>query len=342
MIRNLLILAVLCSWVVGLGLSPLSAEPSPQQKLMAKRAAELDAYRKLAEQIMGLQISATSHVKDFVTVNDRVATAFDQFLKGVRFTDVRYFDDGTAETDAQVTIEQLVTTLKKICSEVYQGGQWKKEVFEEITRNTQRSVISVTGVGAITPHTNLPDPVKEDVKIAGPVAKTGIIALAIPEIFRKQAPAERLKAKRAAELDAYRKLFERVYGFAIASQTLVEDFTTKKDVIRTAMEGHLKGVKFDAVRYNEDGTVEVEAQMTIEQVVTTIQRTADMVFEKGRWNQDVYEKIQRESQRKVIAVVGVGALDTSAPGTPAPGTPGTPAGQGGTRRIDGPPTVIVD
>ena len=40
------------------------AEVTPQQKLMAKRAAQLDAYRMLAERILGLELAGTTTVRD--------------------------------------------------------------------------------------------------------------------------------------------------------------------------------------------------------------------------------------------------------------------------------------
>ena len=203
------------SWIVGwmvvltgvLAAGPVWAdEMSPQQKLMAKRAAELDGYRKLAEQILGLEISASSHVRDFVTESDRIATYLDEFIKGIRFTDVRHYEDGTCETDAEVTIQQVITTLKRSVDEVYEGGKWKKDVFEDIKKRTKRTVIAVTGCGAVRPETKIDDPADE--AIVGPVLNPRARRISLPPIYREYPPAERLKAKRAAEVDGYRKLLE--------------------------------------------------------------------------------------------------------------------------------------
>ena len=53
-----------------------------QNKLLAKRAAEADAYRKLAECIKGLQITSDTYVKDFVTEADIIQTELDTFIRG--------------------------------------------------------------------------------------------------------------------------------------------------------------------------------------------------------------------------------------------------------------------
>lgn len=300
-----LIRSTLLTFLLLLALIPASAqaELSPQQKLMAKRAAQLDAYRLLAERIMGFTIKGDSTVRDFVTESDRIATAFDTFLKGVRFSEPRYFDDGSCEIDAEVTIEQVVTTLKKIHSEVYEGGKWKKEYFDDITKQTERKIIAVTGSGAIRPNSVIPDPANE------PIVRRPR-EMNLPEIYKRFPPNERLKAKRAAELDAYRLLHERIFGLAIRGNTTVRNFVTENDKIQTAFEGQLKGIRTMNIRYAPDGVVEVEMQITIEQVVTTVKRVYEEVYQGGQWKKEYFDDISKSTQRKVISVVGSGALDT--------------------------------
>jgi len=294
---------ITCLLLLTLLLAPAQAELSPQQKLMSQRAAQLDAYRLLAERIMGFAIKGDSTVRDFVTENDQIATAFDTFLKGVRFSEPRYFDDGSCEIDAEVTIEQVITTLKKIQSEVYVGGKWKSEDFEAITKQTQRKVLAVTGSGAVRPNSVIPDPANE------PIVRRPR-EMQLPDIFKRFPPNERLKAKRAAELDAYRLIHERIFGLAIRGETKVRDFVTESDKIQTAFEGQLKGVRTMSIRYAPDGVVEVEMQITIEQVVTTVKKVYDEVYQGGQWKKEYFDDISKRTERKVISVVGSGALDT--------------------------------
>ncbi|MEM0914908.1 MAG: hypothetical protein AAGK09_09905 [Planctomycetota bacterium] len=293
--------------IVGLTVGSAQASLSPQQKLMAKRAAELDAYRKLAERIMGLEISSETSVRDFVTESDAIATHVETFIKGVRFTDTRYYDDGTAEVDAAVTIQQVVEELKRTHDEVYDGRRWKKEHFEEITRRTERKVIEVTGAGAARAESGLDAPADAPI-IERSTRRTQPTAL--PPIYRDYPPAERLKARRAAELDAYRKLVERIYGLEIASDTFVRDFVTESDAIEAATQAKLKGARTVDVRYAPDGVVEVEMAVTIQQVVETVKRVHDEVYDGRRWKKDHFDEIQRRTERRVITVLGTGALDT--------------------------------
>ena len=55
---------------------------SAQGRLRAARAAELDAMRKLAEQVYGLRISSDTNVRDFVTQYDEITAQVDSILAG--------------------------------------------------------------------------------------------------------------------------------------------------------------------------------------------------------------------------------------------------------------------
>ena len=303
--------------LIGFG-SVVQAEVSPQQKLMAKRAAELDAYRKMAERILGLQLTAETHVRDFVGESDQIITYVEEFIKGVRFTNVQYYDDGSCEAEAEVTIRQVIRTLDEAVDKFYDGRDWTTKSFRNIDEYTQDTVIAVVGCGAVRANSDIQDPA--DAEIIEPALNPRDRTIHLPDIFRQQPPAERLKAKRAAEVDAYRKLLERIYGLQISSDTRVRDFVTESDDIRTFVEGEIKGVRFANTRYQPDGVVEVEAQVTIQQVVQTLKRTCDKVYRGGKWRSETFEEIEKRTNRRAVVVVGVGALDIGGRGGSTSGT----------------------
>lgn len=101
-----------------LGLKPLSeifvnaTMPSPppsessspvvksgQARLMAERAAILDAHRQILEQLKGVAIDSTTTVEDFMTQSDRIRSRVEGIVRGARITDKRYNSDGTVEVD---------------------------------------------------------------------------------------------------------------------------------------------------------------------------------------------------------------------------------------------------
>jgi hypothetical protein len=71
---------------------------------MTERASKVDAYRNLLEQAYGLQVTGATTVRDFVTQSDSVRTQVDAFIRGARVVDTRLLDDGSVETDMEITL----------------------------------------------------------------------------------------------------------------------------------------------------------------------------------------------------------------------------------------------
>lgn len=75
---------------------------------------------------------------------------------------------------------------------------------------------------------------------------------------------KRLMALRAAKVDAFRQLLEVINGVHVSSETVVKDFVTESDVIKTKVEGIVKGAEqVGEPRYMSDGSVEVDLQLNI-------------------------------------------------------------------------------
>lgn len=73
--------------IVGHGYAQIAGQPGKtanERRLMAMRAARLDAMRDLAEQINGIHISATTTVRDAVVQNDQLTAIVDGTLRGAR------------------------------------------------------------------------------------------------------------------------------------------------------------------------------------------------------------------------------------------------------------------
>ncbi|MFZ2852520.1 MAG: LPP20 family lipoprotein [Rhodocyclaceae bacterium] len=74
-----------------------------QQKLMAMRAAQVDAYRSLAEQVYGFRVTGNTSVSAFATQNDTIRSQVDAFIRGARVVSVTSIADGNFE--AMVELE---------------------------------------------------------------------------------------------------------------------------------------------------------------------------------------------------------------------------------------------
>lgn len=81
----------------GFGAADLTKIPLEQQaKMMAKRAAQVDAQRNLAEQIKGLKLTGGTTMEDFEVSSDIVATRVKGLLRGAFELDSKTTKDGDA------------------------------------------------------------------------------------------------------------------------------------------------------------------------------------------------------------------------------------------------------
>ena len=76
-----------------------------QRKLLAMRAARLDAYRSMAEQVYGLRIEGGSTVASLALKDDSFKVYIDAFIRGARVTNVAQREDGTYETTVEMDFD---------------------------------------------------------------------------------------------------------------------------------------------------------------------------------------------------------------------------------------------
>jgi len=75
-----------------------------QKKLMAKRAATIDAYRKLLEKVSEIKISSESKMKDLLIQHDEVSVKVSGFIRGAKIIEVREKEDGIVEVDVKIEL----------------------------------------------------------------------------------------------------------------------------------------------------------------------------------------------------------------------------------------------
>ena len=88
----------------GGGVPPPTAINQAQARLMAERAAKLDAYRNLLEQAYGVVIHSNTSVRDFVTQSDTIRARVEAYIKGAKVIDTRYLSDGSVEIEMELVL----------------------------------------------------------------------------------------------------------------------------------------------------------------------------------------------------------------------------------------------
>ncbi len=286
----------------------ISQQRSAQQKLLAYRAARVDAIRKLAERINGLSITSKTTVRDFVTESDTIQTALSSFLNGMKEVGKpRYLDDGTCEVTMQVTLEEVRDILKTIHKQYYKGDKVKVVEIDKMETVNEIKVITVTGNGA--PREDL----EQDVLI--PFEQGGSVYGKLPVGTRKfwatHATAQgRLGAERAARVDAMRRLAERIKGVAIDSRTTVRDFVTEEDDIRAITRAYLVGAREVGVRYHADELiVEVEMAVKLSTLYASLKSWAEVNYKGDKAKVRQLEQLVLTSKDTMLTETGMGTVN---------------------------------
>uniref|UniRef100_A4WSZ8 Lipoprotein LPP20-like domain-containing protein n=1 Tax=Cereibacter sphaeroides (strain ATCC 17025 / ATH 2.4.3) TaxID=349102 RepID=A4WSZ8_CERS5 len=92
--------------MTGIGFSQVAGQPGRtlnERRLMAMRAARLDAMRDLAEQVHGLRLDSRTTVRDAVAVNDQIAGAVSGSIRGARL--VRITPKGEDSYEVELALD---------------------------------------------------------------------------------------------------------------------------------------------------------------------------------------------------------------------------------------------
>ena len=236
----------------------------PQGKLMAKRAAQMDAMRNLAEVVLGVQIASNTSVQDFVAQRDEIRTKFSHYMHGARFGKAEYFPNGIVRLRAWMDYPTVMANQRRLYAST---RQYPPIEFPQ-------GQVEVYGFGVCPPRFYNYIPIAPPaVEPSAPVAPqepawtaqmyrvTGNGAI---DTQRYAILAQaKLMGYRAACMDGYRKILEYVKGLRLDSKTTVKDFITESDEINSRTNGWIKGARQVAVRYNEDGTVDVDFEVDL-------------------------------------------------------------------------------
>jgi len=254
----------------------------PRERLKATRAAEVDADRLLAERIYGLQVDSETTVQDLVAGDDAIAGAVSAALVGVYTAEPpEYLEDGRVQVVRAVKWREVIETLNRVIKtkKLENGARVTVSDDAKVDRKTNEKIIDVMGNSAV--------PNSEG--------------------------HQKILAKRAAEMDAYRRLASRMMGMKIDGNTTIRDFAVENDEILASLSQVLKAATPTAIKYNKsDGSCEVTMEITTQEILRTTRR-----FLKGNTTKTI---IKDEFQEKTIAETGMGAMrdaNTAAPSSPA-------------------------
>jgi len=96
-----------------------TSTPANAGPLKALRAAELDAYKELAKQIVGFKLKSKTSVEDFILKSDKIQTKMMAAIYGAELANYRWDEDGDAYVTLRMKVSQVEDVLKQRLD--YQG-----------------------------------------------------------------------------------------------------------------------------------------------------------------------------------------------------------------------------
>jgi hypothetical protein len=145
--------------------------------LRSKRAAELDAFRLMAERFVGVKISSRTSVADLCLKSDKIQAATVAFLKGLKPVAITYDEEAACTVKMQLKLRETVKTIESLVK-IYNSGA--KEKITNVDISTNDKVFTVEGHGAPRDNVSL-DP-------AGDIYRTEKVVLR--KVIRKSVVVE--------------------------------------------------------------------------------------------------------------------------------------------------------
>ena len=249
-------------------------ESNIKDVMRAERIARADAMRKMAEKLYGVNISAEQNVYDLVNENSEVRAKMNQVLAGMREKAWHYYPEGICQVELEVTWRTFIKKVKEIveagCDAC--GSYFEKSVDVSVTANDKKVV--VWGSGAIK-------------------GTRGV---------------QEIQALRAAEVDAYKKMAERILGVRISSDTTVRDMVMESDRIRNTVRGIIRGAYLYDYTF-EPRKVLVKCMVKRKKVLTAIKEVVSAERDEYGWVRvDIDQDIKSETKIKKFVETGIGII----------------------------------
>ena len=99
--------------VEGIGASPTNVTDLGRRKAMARRAAELDAYRKILEAVQSVRVTARIKAKKIMDSSPSVYARVSGMIRGMQTKHVKYSNDGLCKISMEANFDRVGNLLLK-------------------------------------------------------------------------------------------------------------------------------------------------------------------------------------------------------------------------------------
>lgn len=109
------------------------------KRILAQRAAQVDAYRRLAERTGNVQITSESTIANLASSDDSIKSSVNKVINNAETIKIKYLPDNSAEVILRINLDPIVRVIAK---------RVKGNEIKVISDKTERLVVEEKGVGA--------------------------------------------------------------------------------------------------------------------------------------------------------------------------------------------------
>ncbi|MCK4947404.1 MAG: LPP20 family lipoprotein [Candidatus Aureabacteria bacterium] len=191
------------------------------------------------------------------------------------------YSEGTADNKENAKSAALFNLSEKIYSVkisdentisdiVYCDPEIASKLLDEIL-NTKITACITNESGTVTAKAEIAlDVIEKAINKKIAYVRIPVQRITLKEYGSKFGPLARVTTRRAAVIDGYRRLAEKIYGTVIDSKTTLNDYAIANDVIKQSVEGIVKGAQVVKEKYYSDGSITVEAIISGKRIVSEI------------------------------------------------------------------------
>ncbi|MCK4341112.1 MAG: hypothetical protein KAY37_05235 [Phycisphaerae bacterium] len=219
-------------WATGRALLSRHARPdrapgwedvTSEGLVLARRAAEADAYHALLEEAGRLMVSDNRRLREFLQADDAVRAAVREALRRQAAVKVEYEPDQVAVARVRIGLRELLRILTRVHEEHYRGDQFEVADFREMRLRAAWDELTASGLAQPPPRTILRNRY-EPIEYNTPSWATETVSAAGRyEPVDGESPDEAAKVA-AARLDALDNLRRKVEQLVIQKGVTVGEY----------------------------------------------------------------------------------------------------------------------
>ena len=323
--RRLLVLSIAgVVWAFAAAPLAMAAAPAPaptptpeQVRGLALRAAQVDAYQKLADLILA------AHVSDLKTLGEVLGPAGDKevalrvFLRSALVVgDLRVYSDGVAEVDVEIPFEAVVRTAAEL------GARQPDAVgLKDLQAQIVDGYLRVSGRG------KAPDDLSPEAIQKVLAARPDEFVEIFPVGWERVTATGRVVAQRRARVRAYEAMKALVQSIRVSPTSTVGDAFRGAPAAEALLDVFVSGLPLAGPpRLMPDRVAEVDVTASVRDLIKFLKDVRPVGPGDAQWTDEQIDQlsINLKAERLIVTGRGMPPTDQVRPPEAMAGEPGPP------------------